>query len=186
MEKSLSAREQNPECLARLGERRWAAFRAIPGKVYRGFPSGIAWNWKPSGPVERGNPLWMSRRDELALHESPEDRFGAGHELPAASFAGSLPGCFSRWQDQDGQCLVRFPNQRDDLAAWSFEIDPPDIQRNLKCRKRSNDTFNQRRMAAEEALLRIRRILEIGGKQEKQRFLQVARCQRIIPSMSIA
>ncbi len=122
----------------------------------------------------------MRRRDEFTLHESCDDRFGAGNELPATGFARSLSRRFIRSEYENGQCLVRFSDQGDDLRARSFEVDPSNVQQILKRRKRSNDALDQCRVTAKEALFRIHSIFEVGRKQEKLRLVQISRCQRNI------
>ncbi|CAM5379777.1 hypothetical protein MAUB1S_06490 [Mycolicibacterium aubagnense] len=126
-------------------------------------------------------PLGMRWGDEFALDKNCDNRFGASDELPATGFTRSLFRRFTGPKYENRQCLVRFSNQGDNLCTRSFELDPSDIQQILERRKRSNDPFDQRRMATKEALPGICRILKIGRKQEKSRFLQVGCGQGNIP-----
>lgn len=109
----------------------------------------------------------MRRWNDLALYQSSDDSLRSGHKLSSASFTRSLSGRFPGRQYKNRQCLVRLPDQSDDLCPRPSEADPPDIQQIFESRKRGNDAFDQGGMSAEETLSRVSRILEIWREQEK-------------------
>ncbi len=119
----------------------------------------------------------MGWRNKPALHQGRDDRLRSGYKLSPPGLTGGLPRRFTGRQNENRQGLVRLSNQGNDRRTRSFEVDPSDLQQILERGKRGNDALDERGMATEEALLRIRCVLEIRGKQKKLRFMRVSRRQ---------